>query len=288
MTGNTDQGWAYRFKKVENLYLAAEGSSATDYFPYFYAETRIDFNDVRTGYRDAVNLRKALKIYADRKELFLTDDMILDVDSWKIQAIPPDTARMQPLPEFVDGTFLTEMESRYIEYLTRYFTIRLYRSFALNTYSGAGESRADFINRCLESLRGEARIELDRLSELFSRKQEQLKEKYLTAPVPLSSAAQQAQSGSRNIYLLYSERMTALFLKENTLPAIPPGSRGNGNRELEERLIDVELEARRAIADVMKTFEEQASALDEYLIHPRLKDIHFVRSCVLWMPRKAE
>jgi hypothetical protein len=34
-------------------------------------------------------------------------------------------------------------------------------------------------------------------------------------------------------------------------------------------------------------YEEKARSLDEYNLHPNPKDIHFVRSGVLWMPKKV-
>jgi hypothetical protein len=58
-------------------------------------------------------------------------------------------------------------------------------------------------------------------------------------------------------------------------------------QELEEQLISVELDARRAIAKLEDSYAEKARSIDEYILHPNLKDIHFVRSCILWMPGQA-
>jgi hypothetical protein len=39
------------------------------------------------------------------------------------------------------------------------------------------------------------------------------------------------------------------------------------------------------ISKLSDSFNEKASAVDEYILHPNLKDIHLVRSCILWMPK---
>ena len=58
-------------------------------------------------------------------------------------------------------------------------------------------------------------------------------------------------------------------------------------RELEEQLFSLELEAQYEIHKLLSSYGEKAQTIDEYIIHPNLKDIHFVRSCILWMPVKA-
>jgi hypothetical protein len=57
--------------------------------------------------------------------------------------------------------------------------------------------------------------------------------------------------------------------------------------ELEERLRSLEVEARQAIKNLQESYQEQSQALDEYILHPNPKDIHFVRSCILWMPQRT-
>ena len=60
-----------------------------------------------------------------------------------------------------------------------------------------------------------------------------------------------------------------------------------GMRELDERLLSLELEAHQMIARLFDSYDEKACAVDEYILHPNLKDIHFVRSCILWMATGA-
>ena len=47
------------------------------------------------------------------------------------------------------------------------------------------------------------------------------------------------------------------------------------------------VEAKEVIAELWDSYEEKARSVDEYILHPNLKDIHIVRSCILWIPAKA-
>lgn len=277
---------------IKSLYLSVEDAGATclEYFPYFYAEARIDFSDVRTGFRDTRSLSKALEIFPDHADLHWVADMIQDVDPRRAQPLLPDQVRLNPLPEFVDGAFLSRMETQCLQYLMRSFEARLYRNSVLNAYSGSGESRAEFIGRCLELFEGRMRQELDQLRDVFNRRLEQLKEKYVARDEFPGMEIPQMESRNRDIFSQYSERIASLFLRGDLRHRFTaaPMQPSQGALELEERLIGVEREAQRDIAELRDSYEDKARSLDEYILHPNLKDIHFVRSCILWMPKKAE
>jgi hypothetical protein len=277
-------------EKVKSLYLSAEAfkTDSIDYFPYFYAETRIDFNDIRTGYKETRSLSKALEIYAPRADMFWVGDMIRDVDPGKIQSAPPANAKLAAWPEYVDDGFISLMEMQYMQYLIRSFEARLFKNSALNIYSSAGESREEFILRCAELLRSQMREALDKACDVFKRRLEQLKEKYLSSDEFFGTDNTQLESRNRDAFSQYSEQIAALFLKGDSLSrpeiSILPPQKG---LELEECLMEVEKESHRAIKEIMEDNAYKAQSLDEYILHPNLKDIHFVRSCILWMPKKA-
>lgn len=280
----------HRADKVKHLFLDAEDPAvrASEYSPYFYAEARLDINDVRTGFRETVSLSKALDIYSDSADLLWSNDMIRDVDFRKIRASIPNSVRLGSLPDFVNANFISRMETQFIQYLLRSFTITVHRNFALNIYSHPGESRNEFAARCLDLFNGPKRRELDILHEIFNRRLEQVKEKYLAAIE--SGGLEQARTESQNkdIFSHYSERIAGLFLQSELARPVPvPDRHSPGMQELEERLSSLELEAQQAIAKLRDSFEEKAQALDEYILHANLKDIHFVRSCILWMPQKT-
>jgi hypothetical protein len=277
-------------EKVKNLYYAVHQEiREVEYVPYFYAEVRLDFNDVRTGLKETFSLNKALEIYSSTADLLWIKDMVQDVDPEKMVSAAPEGACIAVLPEYVDANFIAQMETQFVQYLLRSFATELYRNSALNVYSNSGEPRSEFIGRCAELLDGPRRRELDLLQDVFKRRLEQLKEKYLVSQESMGLERARIESQNRDIFARYSDRILGLFLVSRFASArsIEPFHNSPGMQELEERLGALGIEARNAIAKLTNSYDDKARALDECLIHPNMKDIHFVRSCILWMPKRA-
>ncbi len=274
---------------VHFLYFVPENSVASGdpYSPYFFVEARIDFNDVRTGFRKSAALGKALEIYPSNTEFLWAPDMMRDVDLLKTRSSAPEGVHLGRLPAFVDRNLISRMETQFVEYCLRSFTAQAYRNFALSIYSASGESRAEFAARCLELLDGPIREELDLLAGVFKRRLEQAKEKYLSANEPGELELAKMESRKRSIFSRYSDRIMAHFLRGDRGPDPAADASGSPRQisELEEKMICLEQEAGQAAAKVRRSYEEKAQTLDEYLLHPNPKDIHIVRSGILWMPQ---
>ncbi len=272
------------------LAIADPGSAEIEYVPHFYAEVRIDFGDVRTGFRETVSLNRAVEIHSEDVELSWAGQNIREVDPDKVTSTVPKNARLRRPGDFVNGRFIARMENHFLQYLLRSYKARVYRNFALNVYSPAGESHDEFVDRCTELYSDMLRGELDLLHDVFNRKLEQIRQKFLISAIPrdLEQAGTAAQN--KDIFSRASERIDDLFVR--TGRSLKPDTgivrHEGGMRELEERLFSLELEARQQINSLFHSFMEKARAIDEYILHPNLRDIHFVRSCILWVPVKAE
>jgi hypothetical protein len=289
----TKQRLTRSLKNIETLYLPPEVPCEAEigYYPCVYIEADIDFNDVRTGYKGALKLARALKIYENHAVPGWSGEIILDGNAGGMQETPPRAARLNPLPEFLDAGFIEIIKNRYVEYLTRTWKKILYHNSELNIYSGPGESREELIVRCREQFSGRMREDLNQMRIIFNRMREQLKEKYLgigEAELP-ESVPIAAETSDRDIYSRYAERIAALFLNaaseaadESDIPRMDKKS------ELEERLIALTADARHRITLLRESYEKKAELIDEYILRPNLKNIHCERTCVLWMPRKAE
>jgi len=284
----------HRLKDIESLYLRPETPDKTtvEYSPYVYIEAGINFNDVRTGYKGAVKIARALKIFDSHAFPGWSEEIIHDANIGRIRAARPRASSLQPLPEFINAEFIDAVKNRYIEYLTRTWKKTLYRNSELNIYSGAGESREDFAARCREQFLARMREELGQMRVIFNRKQEQLKEKYLgIGEAELSESSPiTPETNDRDIYSRYAERIAALFLDAD-FPAFneeADAPRMEKNSELEERLIALTADARRKVASLYESYEKKAELIDEYTLRPNLKNIHCERSCIIWMPIEAE
>jgi hypothetical protein len=277
-------GVKYLFYRVE-----ADQARLVTYSPFFFVEARIDFNDVRTGFRSTVSLSKALEIYSVNSDMLWSDDMIRDIDPEKTTSQLPDSGLYDSLPDFVNAGFMPQMETQFISYLLRSYKVKVYRNFALNIYSTSAESLSEFAARCRELVNETQRKELNTLGEVFNRKLEQVKQKYLMANASDSFELARTDSQNREVFLDYAEKIADLFLysgagarTENDF-----SRRSLCNQELVERLVSLESEARQANSRFRDSCDEKARSIDEYILHPTLKDVHLVRSCILWIPQKA-
>ena len=292
-TTKIERRWMQKLKNIDCLYLppVVPGEAAIEYSYWVYIEVDIDFNDVRTGYKSAVKLARALKIYSTHAVPVWSEEIILDARIGRIKETAPPGARLRRPPEFVDAEFINSIKNRFIENLTRTWKKILYRNSELNIYSGAGESREDFLIRCREQFSEQMRGELNRLRVVFNRMQEQLKEKYLgisEAEMP-ESAPVSPEASDRDIYARYAERIASLFLNAASDADIAEADmpRMEKKSELEERLIALIAEARRKIALLRESCEKKTECVDEYILRPNRKNINCERCGILWMPRKA-
>jgi hypothetical protein len=276
---------------VNYMFLTAEelGSPHIEYVPHFYAAARIDFCDVRTGFRETINLSKALEICSDDMELAWAIGKIREVDPGRVISRAPENARFRRRLDFVDKSFISKMENQFVQYLLRSFSARVYRNYALNIYSLPGESQDEFVNRCKELYGESIRHDLDMLHDVFNRRLEQIRQKYLSPGNSEEIEQARVESHDKNVFSRASEKIDDLFVRIgcDTSPNLDSSYRARKMRELEEQLFSLELEAQYEIHKLLSSYGEKAQTIDEYIIHPNLKDIHFVRSCILWMPVKA-
>jgi hypothetical protein len=275
-----------------NKYLFIEPGdpkvAAAEYVPFFYVEARVDFNDIRTGFRSMASLNKAIELHPMGMDLSIVEDMVQDIDPRCLRSSAPDAIHCARLPEFVDAGFMSQMETQFVRYLLNSFKAKVYRNFALDVYSSAGESLPDFTARCLDLMDGSRQADLEALREIFNRKLGQIEQKYLNDRAPESFELIKAASRGRDILSDYLERIADLFLQSKPMPN-PKANAAQHPRsglELEERLSSLELEAQQSIAGLWDSYKEKASSVDEYILHPNLKDIHLVRNCILWMPAR--
>jgi hypothetical protein len=278
---------------VKQLFLAAAEGCGTDleYVPRFYCEAKIDFADVRSGLRQTCSVSRALEIYPVDDDTLWTEDMVWTVDPSRVQSEPSVPARMRSLPAFVKGSVLPNIEACFLSYLLRNFEVRLFRSFALSIYSRFDESRDDFILQCMELLSEPFRSEMDGLRDVFNRRLEMLKEKYLGKLVWDEMDPQTNKSLYFSKLHDLSEWLADIFLRtEFSLDSVPrePSPPLIDHREFQEKLKSIESEAVQSIARILHQYREKACNIDEYIIRPNLKDVRLVRTCVLWMPVKDQ
>lgn len=289
MRQNPQMGQYSASNNIKYLFWAIEADQGTsvEYVPFFHVEARIDFNDVRTGFSSMISLSNAIDLHSFSADLPLVEDMVRDIDLQNTSSSMPDSARLSRLPDFVDDGFMSQMETQFVRYLLNSFKSRVYRNFELDVYSNAGESLSGFTARCMELLDGARRHDSDNLQEVFNRKLGQIEQKYLNESSPDDFEVARMASRNRDIFSDYLEKIAELFLQSKPVLNPDEDQKPRSSLELEERLMSLAVEAKEVIAELWDSYEEKARSVDEYILHANLKDIHIVRSCILWMPARA-
>jgi hypothetical protein len=277
---------------VKHLYLVP-GAGEVEYVPRLYFEVKIDLSDIRSGFIDTCSVNAALEIYPlEAADSIWTRDMALAVDPARVASARPPALSLAPLPPYVDAEYLRRTETLFLSFLIRYYAVPVFRNFALKVYSSPSETAADFKSRCLDLSSESFRKDLDELHQTFVRKLEQLRQKYLTGGVvPLAGKdfdTAKLDSLLHNQMHQVSERIADLFIQteltlEGELADLPPGR--TPSMELEARLVNIEAEARQDIRRLVSQYRDRVQTIDDYTVRPNLKDLHMVRSCILWMPR---
>ena len=274
--------------KLKHYFLPTEPlKSDVEYVPRYYFEAKIDFADVRSGLRKTCSVSKAVDIFPIEEDALWTEDMVWAVNPAMIRTQVPQHARLSVLPEFVDAPAVGKAETQFLRYLLRYIKIRVYRNFALNVYSGPGENLEEFTARCVDLLTGSFRQDLDKLYEVFDRSLEQIKGKYLKTREWTDFDPPQRALQLNSTLRRSSERIAQLFLRADlNLKPITPGPSWSSpvKLDLEERLHLLEGNAHHAIGQLLGAWQDKVRNIDEYIVHPNLKDIDLIRTCILWMP----
>jgi hypothetical protein len=276
--------------RIKQLYLrpASAAGQPRQYEPCFYFEARIDYADVRSGFHLTCGLHDILDIRPYDSDETWTRDMVRTVDPTLIQVAKPDEAICRPLPEYVNEEFLGRVETQYLSYLLRYAEARIFRNFALNIYSQPGESRCDFQSRCLEGFQESFRGELDAMREVVNRRLERIEEKHISGNPTGEFESDRRLAQARSRLQAIADRITELFLQIEL--SMEPADIARlqypdpARPDLEQSLESLETDVRRDTNRLMNSYLDKVRNIDEYILHPGLKDLHLVRKCILWMP----
>jgi len=276
--------------KIKHLFFCAASFGPQEYTPRFYVEAKIDFADVRSGYHMTCGINNILDILPFEGDSLWTRDMVRSVDPAAIQTSKPETAKLSSLPEFVTEDLLSRVETQYLSFLLRHAEVRIFRNFALNVYSNSGETRDDFLDRCLDGFNEPFRSDLEAFREVINRRLECIEKKYVAEDRPGGFESDRAMAQARDRLHDVAERIAELFLRtELTLDAcveVPPYP-DPARSDLEQCLETLEVDVRQEIRRLLNSYQEKVLNVDEYIIHPNLRDLHLVRACILWIPEGA-
>lgn len=277
---------------IKFVYLCPDSWNPEEpWAPYFYLEARIDYADVRSGYHMTCGMNHILDLQPYDDDLPLMPDMVRTVDPAVIRTVKPEQAKLARLPVYITEDLLDRLETQYLSFLLRHADARVLRNFTLNIYSNPGETRDEFQLRCLDVFRESFRGELDSLREVVNRRFERIEQKYISRTQTGEFESDRRSASARSTLHAVAENIAELFLRtELTLSSTDVSAMSNpdpSHPDVEQSLEILETDVRRDVQRLLNSYQENVRNIDEYIIHPGLKDLHLVRKCILWMPAGA-
>jgi hypothetical protein len=277
---------------VKQLYFCPPaGPAESPWAPSYYVEARIDYADVRSGYHMTCGLNHALDIDSCGEDLLWTSDMVRTVDPEAIRTARPADAQLTGLPGYVTEELLRRFEAQYLSFLLRHAEAHVHRNFALNIYSHPGETLSDFRMRCRDALGEAFRGELEAMREVVNRRFEHIEQKYLARYRDGEFESDRRMAKAKSHLHAVAEGIAQMFLRTELTAGTDEGSAlrypDPSRPDLEQSLEILDTDVRRDIRRLANSYQERVDNIDEYIIHPGLKDLHLVRKCILWMPAGA-
>lgn len=277
---------------IKFLYFCPDSwARAEPWAPYFYLEARIDYADVRSGYHMTCGLNHVLDLQPYDEDFTLTRDMVRTVASEAMRTTKPEGATLLSLPVYITEDLVQRLETQYLSFLLRHAEARVFRNFALNIYSYPGETHNEFQLRCLDVFKESFRGELESLREVVNRRFERIEQKYISRTRRGEFELDRRVASARSTLHAVAENIAELFLRtELTLESadVTPMRYPDPSRpDVEQSLEILETDVRRDVGRLLNSYQEKIRNIDEYIIHPGLKDLHLVRKCILWMPAGA-
>ncbi len=259
------------------------------YAPLIYFEAKVDFADVRSGCHVTRGISSVMNMVQLEEDQVWTRDMVRTIDPEKLVTAKPESVTLASLPDFVTEGFLSRIETLYLSYLLRHTDVRLYRNFALNIYSHFGETLDEFQSRCMEEFNDAFRADLDVLREVVNRRLERIATKYVGGRAGEYESDRRVTQARSKLHAM-SEMFAELFIQTELTSdngPVTPGRPNPAHPDLEQSLDTLETEVRIEIRRLRTFYWEKVQNIDEYIIRPNFKDLHLVRTCILWTPEGA-
>lgn len=168
-------------------------------------EVRLDIQDVRSGYLATVHSTHCAPPL-EGPELDWTGDMVRRIDPLRLREISPPEPVSWP-----EGT-----DERIVRYFVKHYRTSIWRNPEAGLYSRPGESRAEFVERCEETLGEQRKKAVQSIVDVFLRRFLELEQRALAAleddPDWAGEAADRRLSEIRAVFSNIRERLSSRLL----------------------------------------------------------------------------
>jgi hypothetical protein len=229
----------------------------------------------------------------------------LTTDGLDIETERDERGRFAPLPPVASRkTNYAQWRRGFVQYVYRRLAGTVLRCRALKQYSGLNESEADFRVRLRHLLHEKRDMQIEKLRKRYAPKLSALEDRVRRAEQRVSrEQSQMQQRGYQTVVSLGTTILGALFGRKKasagtigraatTLRTAGRTARERGDvarakdnlEALKQRLVDLEEEFDRDIAEVRESADIDALEFEEITVRPRKSDVAVGTCGLVWLP----
>ncbi len=263
---------------IEQLYVYG---GIGPYRPFVLAEGIVTHAEGRSGLRHAVTRSYVAPISPVDGSVDWQDVLLIDPEQYDMRAVPDPHRRadLEISPEELLQNVIQAKEG-YAQFLAEHERMRIFHNPAYGFYSEANETRAQFIERCMEEANRRLEDEQERLESTFRRRLDQLRERSEREQREIEDNDEMPRSNKQELNVAWGQ---ALYTITSGRPAAVAEATTSvrevdylENIAIIQRAWDKELEAKR------DDLNSKAQSIEEIALVPNRKNIEVTRYLILW------
>ena len=269
-----------RGEPIEQLYLISR--VAGNYQPYALVEGAIAFRDARHGTNVTV-ARSLIAPFNEREQRVEWENSIAtNPERLKVTAIPDPERPFSVRPDSdVLRSIAAEGVESFRQYLKDHERLTLLHNADLNLYSEPGETREEFVRRCLDEAMKELEKETDRLERTFRRRIDQMIQKEDREQREIDESDSPPDESHNEVNIAWGQTLYDITSGK-------PARRGAASSPREGDYLDeistIKRSWDRELEAVREKTNEKAEQVEEITLVPSRRNIDVRKYVLLWAP----
>jgi D-glycero-alpha-D-manno-heptose-7-phosphate kinase len=261
---------------IEQLYMSTP--TGTSYQPFVLVEGAVTFDDARRGAHVSVT-RALLAPVNVREERIEWDKAIrVDPDKLPLTAVPERDREfaIRPNDETLQAV-TSEGEESFREFMEETERFTLFHNAQYGLYSEPGETRTEFLQRCLEHGSRGIETETDRLEKTFRRRIDQMKQKLEREDREIEDSDEKPEPSSE-VNIAWGQ---ALY---NITSGKPIDETSSSPREEDylQKIATLSKAWKRELESMRESVAGDAEHIEEITVTPERRNIEVRRYIVVW------
>ena len=266
-------------ESVEQLYVYG---GTGDYRPYILAEGIVTHVESRSGTHHQTVRSYIAPIAPHDGRVLWHEASQVDAEKLDIRAVPEPSRAIDVhvTPEVLVQNVAASQEG-FKQFLEKNARMHIFHNAAFALYSEPAETRAAFIERCMEAANRQLEDQQERLESTFRRRIDQLRERSEREQRELDEDETRPRSEKQEVNVAWGQ---ALYNITSGRPTAVADTTTSSVREVDylENIAQMQRAWDRELQSLRDDLTEKARAIEEIAIVPTQKNIEITKYLILW------